>query len=76
MDSWVFLLVGSFAALGAAMAIGTAAALVRYRRTGEFPGAPDGAPPPRRVGWLYVRIVVGVLVAAYGVATLASRGLV
>lgn len=75
MDSWTFLLIGSLAAVGAAMALGTAAALVRYHRTGEFPGAPSDTPPPRRIGWLYVRIVVGVAVAAYGVAALAARGL-
>ncbi len=76
MASWEFLLIGSFAAVGAAMALGTIAALVRYRRTGEFPGAPDNAPAPGKVGWLYVRILVGIAVALYGIASLSSRGLI
>ena len=75
MESWEFLLIGSFAATGAAMAFGTLAALLRHRRTGEFPGVDGGNPPPRRVGWLWVRVVVGLAVAVYGVATLSSRGL-
>lgn len=76
MASWEFLLIGSFAAVGAAMALGTIAALARYRRTGEFPGAPDNAPPSGKIGWLYVRIAVGIAVAVYGIASLSSRGLI
>lgn len=38
MESWIFLLVGGLGAVGAAMSLGTLAALVRYRSTGELPG--------------------------------------
>ena len=78
MASWKFLIVGSFAAIGAAMALGTVAALVRYYRTGRFPQQDtDDATPPSRgqlVG-LWVRVLVGVAVAVYGVVSLAKAGL-
>lgn len=66
--SWAFLLVGSFAAVGAAMAAGTLAALVRYRRTGTFPG-PDGPErlPRRRLVVLWTRVVLGLIVTAAGI---------
>lgn len=75
--SWSFLLVGSFAALGAAMALGTLAALLRYRRTGQFPGAAPGEDVPRgRVISLWARVGVGTILAVIGVAMLQQRGLV
>lgn len=75
--SWSFLLVGSFAAVGAAMALGTLAALLHYRRTGEFPGAAAGEDVPRRrVLALWVRVGVGAIVAVVGVMALQQRGLV
>jgi hypothetical protein len=74
--SWLFLLVGSFAAVGAAMALGTLAALLRYRRTGIFPGNDEVAQVStgQLVG-LWVRIGVGVVLTAIGVASLARAGL-
>ncbi|MEX2504224.1 MAG: hypothetical protein WD378_05195 [Egicoccus sp.] len=75
--SWGFLLVGSFAAVGAAMALGTLAALVRYRRTGEFPGATADEPVTRgRIVALWVRIGVGAVLAGIGVVALVDRGLI
>lgn len=52
MESWIFLLVGGLGAVGAAMSLGTLAALVRYRSTGELPGEatddPDDEPARTR----------------------------
>lgn len=77
MDStWTFLLVGGFGAVGAAMAVGTAAALLRYHRTGQWPGRDDGAEVTtgRLVG-LYARVIVGAGLAIYAFVSLSSRGL-
>lgn len=75
--SWAFLLVGSFAAVGAAMAVGTAAALVRYHRTGEFPGVEgDGdAVPSRRIAALWARVVVGVVLTIIGIVAIDRAGI-
>lgn len=74
---WTFLLVGTFGAVGAAMAVGTVAALVRYRRTGQWPGREDGAEVTtgRLVG-LYVRTLVGLALAVYAAISLADAGLI
>jgi hypothetical protein len=44
---YVMLVYWTVVAIGAALFLGTGAALVRYRRTGSFPGAedPDGHDP-------------------------------
>jgi hypothetical protein len=76
-DSWTFLLVGSFAAIGAAMAVGTLAALVRHRRTGTMPGSDEQvelAPARRRVLWL--RVGVGLVLTAMGVEALRRVGII
>lgn len=77
MESWVFLLVGGLGAVGAALSIGTLAALVQFRRSGTLPGQDDDAPAPGpgTEQRLWVRIVLGAVVAAVCVATLADRGL-
>lgn len=74
---WTFLLVGTLGAVGAAMAVGTTAALVRYHRFGQWPGRGDGADVTtgRLVG-LYARVVVGLAVAVYAFISLADAGLV
>ncbi|MFA9431503.1 hypothetical protein [Egicoccus sp. AB-alg2] len=75
--SWSFLLVGSFAAVGAAMALGTLAALLRYRRTGEFPGATAGEELPRgRLIALWLRVGVGAVLTVIGVVALQRQGLI
>ena len=75
MSSWVFLLVGGVGAVGAAMVVGTLAALLQLRRTGSLPGQPDGAePPPGTVRAMWVRVVVGAAVAATCLASLVSQG--
>ncbi|MEX0869301.1 MAG: hypothetical protein WD011_06480, partial [Nitriliruptoraceae bacterium] len=62
--SWTFLLVGSFAALGAAMSLGTLAALLRYRRTGTFPGSEESANlSAGRLAGLWLRIGIGAVIA-------------
>lgn len=74
--SWVFLLVGSFAALGAAMAAGTLAAILRYHRTGGLPGS-DGPVEltGARLVSLWVRVAIGVVVAIVGVVMIQRAGI-
>jgi hypothetical protein len=75
-SSWAFLLVGSFAAIGAAMALGTLAALVRYHRTGVFPGAEDSTElPQRRLIALWLRVAVGVVLTIMGLIALNRVGI-
>jgi hypothetical protein len=50
MESWIFLVVGGLGAVGAAMSLGTLAALVRYRSTGELPGGTDDVGGPSADG--------------------------
>jgi hypothetical protein len=78
VDSWIYLVVGSFAAVGAALALGTLAALVRYHRRGEFPhqASRGGFVTRRTVVGMWARVGAGVVVAVAGVAALAARGLV
>ena len=74
--SWTFLFVGSFAALGAAMAAGTLAALWRHRRTGTMPGSDDPVElSPRRRAALWGRVAVGLVLAGVGVVTMRRAGL-
>lgn len=70
-----FLLVGTFGAVGAALAAGTGAALVRYHRTGEFPGGADAPIPRARLVSLWLRVAVGAAIAAYAVVDLSAAGL-
>lgn len=75
--SWAFLIVGSFAAVGAAMALGTVAALVRYRRTGTFPGSEGVAEiSRRRLVALWLRVAVGVVLTIVGIIALQRAGLI
>lgn len=74
--SWQFLFIGTVAAVGAALALGTAAALVRYHRTGSFPGRdPDDAVTTGQLAGLWARVLIGVVIAAGGLAWLADAGL-
>lgn len=74
---WTFLLVGGFGAVGAAMALGTIAALLRYHRTGAWPGAQDAVEVTtgRLVG-LYLRVIVGAVLGVVAFVSLSNRGLV
>jgi hypothetical protein len=75
--SWAFLLVGSFAAMGAAMAAGTLAALMRHRRTGTMPGSDEQVElTPRRRRMLWLRIVIGLVLTAAGVEALRRIGII
>ena len=74
--SWAFLLVGTFAAVGAAMALGTLAALLRYHRTGIFPGAEEGTQvPPSKITALWLRVAVGVVLTVVGVVAIDRAGI-
>lgn len=77
MESWVFLVVGGLGAVGAALSLGTLAALVQYRRTGDPPGQAEDAtePAPGIERRLWVRIVTGAVVAVICFASLAQQGL-
>jgi hypothetical protein len=75
-SSWTFLLVGSFAAVGAAMAVGTVAALWQYHRTGTMPGSDEPVElTPARVRVLRLRIVVGLVLTAMGIQALRRVGI-
>jgi len=75
--SWTFLLVGSLAAVGAALAFGTLAAILRYHRTGALPGSdePVKLPTSRYVG-MWVRAVVGAAFAVAGIVLMRRSGLI
>lgn len=76
--SWTFLLVGSFAAVGAALAVGTLLAIVRYHRTGVFPGHEErgGEVTTGQLTALWVRVGLGIVMTALGVWALVRAGLV
>ena len=74
--SWTFLLIGSFAAMGAAMTAGTLAALLRHRRTGTMPGSDEPVElTPRRRAALWGRVAVGLVLAGAGVVAMVRAGL-
>jgi hypothetical protein len=76
-SSWTFLLVGSFAAVGAALAVGTIAALADHRRTGMMPGSDELVeltPARRRLLWL--RVGVGLVLTGMGVEALRRVGII
>jgi hypothetical protein len=77
--SWQFLIIGTFAAVGAALAVGTLAALLRYRRTGRFPGEDPATPsepvPRSRFVGMWLRVVIGTALAVYGVVSLQRADL-
>lgn len=73
--SFGFLLFGSVGAVGAAMAFGTLAALWRYHRTGAFPNHEPGEVVERRkLAWMWVRVVSGLALAAYGISIVDASG--
>lgn len=78
MSSWQFLVVGSFGAVGAALAVGTLAALFRYHRTGALPNAENDPAPVStgRLAGLWIRVVLGLGVAVYAVISLADADLI
>jgi hypothetical protein len=73
--SFGFLAFGSIGAVGAALAVGTLAALYRYHRTGAFPGHDGSEVVPRsKLVRMWVRVVVGLGLAAYGVYVVDASG--
>jgi hypothetical protein len=74
--SWAFLLIGSFAAVGAALALGTLAAVLRYHRTGQFPGEDEPGEVERgRLVALWTRVAIGVILTGIGIWALGRAGL-
>lgn len=67
-------------AIGAALVLGTGAALLRYRRTGLFPGQPtdaEGNPTTQpSVRTAVGKVVLGLALAVWGVAGLTAGSLV
>ena len=64
-------------ALGAALFLGTGAALLRYRRTGAFPGQPPDADPAQTAGAVrgsVLKLLLGGALAALGVRMLIGVG--
>jgi hypothetical protein len=75
-SSWTFLLVGSFAALGAALAIGTLAAMWRHHRTGTMPGSDEVVIlTPQRRAALWGRVGIGIVLTLVGVEALRRVGI-
>lgn len=74
-QSFTYLFLGTLAAVGFALAAGTLGAIVRYHRTGAFPGHEPGQEVlTRRYVGLWIRVVVGIAVGIYGVAVVANAG--
>lgn len=59
--------------VGAALAVGTGFALLRYRQTGSFPNQDEGEQASVPTAW--VKLVLGVVLAVWGFATLDTAGL-
>lgn len=60
-------------AVGAALLLGTGAALLRFRRTGAFPGEEPGAHVERaQVRGAAVKCVLGAVIIAGALVTLAA----
>jgi hypothetical protein len=79
VESFQFLIVGGLGAVGAALTLGTLAAVVRYWRTGRWPGEQDiDDPPPVTTGhWigLWLRAVIGVALTVWAVVSLLAADL-
>ena len=76
-SSWTFLLVGSFAAVGAALAVGTLAALARHRRTGTMPGSDEPVElTPARRRLLWSRVGIGIALTLMGLEALRRTGII
>jgi hypothetical protein len=79
----LYILYGSLGAIGAALALGTGAALVRYYRTGTFPEARtrEGevleayVPTRAHLIGLWGRVVVGGAFAVWAVVTISRSGI-
>lgn len=73
--SFGFLLLGSVGAVGFALSIGTLAAMLRYRRTGTFPGH-DDTHVLDRGDWtkLWLRVVGGIVLGLWGVWAVIRAG--
>lgn len=73
--SFGFLILGSIGAVGFALAVGTLAAMGRYRRTGSFPGHEPGQVLEQR-DWvkLWARVIGGTAIGIYGVYVVVRSG--
>ena len=64
-------------AIGAALALGTLAAMIRYWRTGAFPGRPTEADASDhrlalRLAW--AKVLAGTFLLVWGIASLSAQG--
>ena len=76
-QDWADVAAWMLTAVGAAILLGTGAALLRYRRTGTFPGQPTDehgvplAPPAVKTAW--TKVAIGVVLLVWGLATLTQE---
>jgi hypothetical protein len=68
---WNVLLAELVLGLGAALALGTGAALLRYWRTGSFPGQTE-RPPSFTPVW--GKVLLGLLLVVWAIASLDRAG--
>jgi hypothetical protein len=71
---YVLIFYWTIVAIGGALFLGTGAALVRYRRTGTFPGGSGAAHEPtrRETARVVTRCVLGLALAAGGAVGLLA----
>lgn len=62
------------AATGAALFLGTGAALLTYRRTGAFPGQPADDQPPPSIRTALVKVVLGAALIVLGLVAWFAIG--
>jgi hypothetical protein len=71
LEDYVVVFQWLLVAIGAALLLGTGAALVAYRRTGSFPGQPAGRTPSVRTA--VAKCVVGAVLILVAGASLVVR---
>lgn len=72
MDGYLQIGALFLAASGAALFLGTGAALLTYRRTGAFPGQPADDPAAPSVRTAVVKVVLGAALIALGLVAYAA----
>jgi hypothetical protein len=70
MGEYAQILAWLIIAVGAAMSLGTGAALARLRRTGTFPDQPVQGGSPPRVRSAVIRVIAGIFLVILGLGGL------